>query len=93
MDKLIEIAKKEYPTGEIKSTKMVVYDYPEIGAMTIVKDKTIGTEHRISADTYTLDVVPDRPATKTQSGIWSMYDKISKNEIDENLYGNSDNNY
>ncbi len=92
MDKSIEIAKKEYPTGEIKSTKMVVYDYPEIGAMTVVKDKTIGTEHRIFVDAYTLDVVPDRPATKTQSGIWSMYEKISKNEIDENLkrWQNSD---
>lgn len=85
MNKSIEIAKKEYPTGEIKSTKMVVYDYPEIGAMTVVEDKTIGVEHRIFVDAYTLDAVPDRPATKTHFGVWSIYEKISKNKIDVNL--------
>lgn len=42
--KSIEIAKKEYPDGKIKSTKMVVYSYPSIGAMTVVKDKTTGEE-------------------------------------------------
>jgi hypothetical protein len=85
MSKSVETAKKEYPTEEIKSTTMVVYDYPKIGAMTIVKDKTSGVEHRIFVDAYTLDVIPDKPATETQRGIWSMYEKISKNQMDENL--------
>ena len=85
MNKSIETAKTKYPAGEIVSTKMVVYDYPEIGAMTIVKDKTTGDEYRIFVDAYTLDVVPDKPATETQRGVWSMYEKISKNQIDENL--------
>ena len=92
MSKSVETAKKEYPTGEIKSTTMVVYDYPEIGAMTTIKDKTTGNEHRIFVDAYSLDVVPDKPATKIEPGVWSMYEKISKNQIDENLkkWQNSD---
>ncbi|MDW5548854.1 hypothetical protein [Methanosarcina sp.] len=92
MDKSIETAKTKYPTGEIMSTKMVVYDYPEIGTMTIVKDKIRGDEHRIFVDAYTLDVIPDQPATKTEPGVWSMYEKVVKNKIDENLkkWQNSD---
>lgn len=85
MKKSIEIAKSKYPDGEIKSTKMVVYDYPDIGAMTIVKDKTTRDEHRIFVDVYTLDVVPDEPATETERGIWSIYEQRLKNGIDENL--------
>jgi hypothetical protein len=85
MKKSIEIAKKEYPAGEIKSTIMVVYDYPEIGSMTMVKDKTTGVEYRIFVDTYTLDMVPDKPTTETQLGVWSMYEKISKDKIEENI--------
>lgn len=85
MKKSIEIAKNEYPNGNIESTKMVVYDYPAIGAMTIVKDKTTGEEHRIFVDVYTLDVVVDKPATETAPGIWSIYEHRLKNGIDENL--------
>lgn len=66
MGKSIEIAKNEYPDGEIKSTIMVVYDYPEIGAMTVVKDKTTGDEYRIFVDAYSLNEVEDKPATKTE---------------------------
>lgn len=92
MGKSIEIAKNEYPDGEIKSTIMVVYDYPEIGAMTVVKDKTTGDEYRIFVDAYSLNEVEDKPATETEPGVWSMYEKKSKNEIDENLkkWQNSD---
>jgi hypothetical protein len=83
--KSIEIAKKEYLDGEIKSTKVVEYSYPCIGAMTVVKDNT-GEEHRIFVDVYSLDVVPDRPVTETELGVWSMYEqKLKKNGIDENL--------
>ena len=85
MSKSIETAKNNYPTGEIKSTMMVVYNYPEIGAMTVVKDKTTGVEHRIFVDAYTLDVIPDKHATETGPGVWSMYEQVSKNKIDENL--------
>jgi len=85
IDKSIEIAKKEYPTGEIVSTNMVVYDYPSVGAMTIVKDKTTGVEHRTFVDAYTLEEVQDKPATYTEHGVWSMYEKISKDKIDENV--------
>lgn len=85
MEKSIETAKSNYPTGEIKSTKMVVYSYPKIGAMTVVKDKTTGDEHRIFVDAYTLDVVPDEPTTETKLGVCSIYEQKSKNEIDENL--------
>jgi len=65
MDKSIEIAKNNYPTGVIKSTQMVVYSYPNIGAMTVVKDKTTGKEHRIFVDVFTLEMVQDKPATAT----------------------------
>lgn len=85
IDKSIETAKKEYPTGEIVSTNMVVYDYPSVGAMTIVKDKTTGVEHRTFVDAYTLEEVQDKPATYTEHGVWSMYEKIPKDKIDENV--------
>ena len=85
MKKSIDVAKNEYPDGEIKSTKMVVYDYPLIGAMTVVKDKITGDEHRIFVDVYTLNVVPDEPATETKRGIWSIYERRLKNGIDKIL--------
>jgi hypothetical protein len=85
MKKSKEISKKNYPTGEIESTKMVVYSYPSIGAMTVVKDKTTGDEHRIFVDAYTLDVVPDEPATETEPGVWSIYEMKLENEVEENL--------
>lgn len=83
--KSIEIAKTSYLTENIKSTKMVVYSYPKIGAMTVVKDKTTGNEYRIFVDAYTLDVIPDKPATEKEPGVWSMYEQRLKNGIDKNL--------
>jgi hypothetical protein len=85
MEKSIETAKKEYPTEEIVSTNMVVYDYPSVGAMTIVRDKATGVEHRIFVDAYTLEEVQDKPATENEPGVWSMYEHVSKDKIDENL--------
>lgn len=85
MEKSIETAKNNYPTGEIKSTKMVVYSYPKIGAMTVVKDKITGDEYRIFIDAYTLDVIPDKPIAETKPGVCSIYEQMSKSEIDENL--------
>ncbi len=85
MKKSKEIAKKNYLTGEIKSTKMVVYSYPSIGAMTVVKDKTTGEEYKIFVDAYSLEEVQDKTATETELGVWSMYDQILKNGKDNNL--------
>ena len=85
MKKSIEIAKSEYSDGEIKSTNLVVYSYPRIGAMTVVKDKTTGVEHRIFVDGYTLDEVQDKPVTETELGVWSMYDQILKSGKENNL--------
>lgn len=85
MKKSIEIAKNEYPNGKIESTQLVVYDYPAIGAMTVVKDKTTGDEYRIFVDVYTLEVIPDEPATETKRGVWSIYEQRLKNGIDKNL--------
>ena len=85
MKKSIEIAKSEYSDGKIKSTNLVVYSYPRIGAMTVVKDKTTGIEHRIFVDAYSLNEVEDKPATETEPGIWSMYDKILTNGKENNL--------
>jgi len=80
-----EIAKKNYPAGQVKSTNMVVYSYPRVGAMTVVKDKTTGIEHRIFVDGYTLDEVQDKPATEKELGVWSMYDQILKSGKENNL--------
>ncbi|MDR7665492.1 C39 family peptidase [Methanosarcina sp. Z-7115] len=85
MEKSIDIAKKNYPTGKIKSTNMVVYSYPRIGAMTVVKDKTTGAEHRIFVDAYTLEEVQDKPATETELGVRSMYEMKLKSGVEENL--------
>lgn len=85
MQKSEEIAKEDYPTGEIKLTVMVVYSYPSIGAMTVVKDKSTGVEHRVFVDAYNLDEKKDKPATETEPGVWSMYDQILKNGKENNL--------
>ncbi|AAM06494.1 C39 family peptidase [Methanosarcina acetivorans] len=85
MKKSKEIAKNEYPDGEIKSTKMVVYSYPSIGAMTVIKDKVTGVKHRIFVDAYTLKEVEDKPATETEPGVWSMYEMKLENGVEENL--------
>ncbi len=79
-----EITKNKYPTGKIESTNMVVYSYPRVGAMTVVKDKA-GVEHRIFVDVYTLDEVQDKPATETEFGVWSIYDQILKFGNENNL--------
>ncbi|OED12007.1 hypothetical protein A9239_06530 [Methanosarcina sp. A14] len=60
--KSIEIAKNEYPDGKIKSTQLVVYDYPAIGVMTVVKDKTTGNEYRIAVLTVVLLLIGDHNA-------------------------------
>lgn len=67
--KSIEIAKSEYSDGKIKSTNLVVYSYPSIGAMTVVKDKTTGKEYRVFVDAYSLNEVEDKPATETKPGV------------------------
>jgi hypothetical protein len=85
MKKSIETARNEYPDGEIKSTEMVVYCYPSIGTMTVIKDRASGKEHRIFVDAYTLEVIPDRPATEIESGIWSIFDQRLQNGVEGNL--------
>ncbi len=88
MKKSKEIANSKYPTGEIKSTVMVVYSYPKVGVMTVIKDKAAGDEHRIFVDAYTLDEVQDKPVTETEFGdlgVWSIYEAILENGVEENL--------
>lgn len=85
MKKSIETARNKYPDGEIKSTEIVVYSYPSIGAMTVIKDRASGNEHRIFVDAYTLEVISDRPATETESGIWSVFERRLQNGVEENL--------
>ncbi len=87
MKKSKEIANNKYPTGEIKSTVMVVYSYPKVGAMAIIKDKA-GDEHRIFVDAYTLDEVQDKPVNETDFGdlgVWSIYETRLENGVEENL--------
>lgn len=85
VEKSKNTANKNYPTGKIKSTKIVVYDYPEVGAMTVVKEKNTGIEHRVFVDAYTLEEVQDKPATEMEIGVWSMYEQAPKNKIDDTL--------
>lgn len=85
MKKSKEIAKGRFPTGKIKSTNLVVYSYPSIGAMTVVKDKIAGVEYRIFVDAYTLDEVEDKPATETEPGVWSVYEMKLENGVEVNL--------
>lgn len=84
-EKSKEISKERYPNGKIESTIMVVYSYPSIGAMTVVKDKTTGKKYRIFVDAYTLEEVQDKPATETEPGVWSMYEYSSENGMDNNI--------
>lgn len=88
MKKSKKIANDKYPTGEIRSTVMVVYSYPKVGAMTIIKDKGTGDEYRIFVDAYTLDEIQDKPINKTEDGdlgVWSMYETMLENGVEENL--------
>jgi hypothetical protein len=89
----LEIANEKFPAGDVKSTKMVVYSYPKIGAMTVVADNVTGEEYRIIVDAYTLDMIPDKSPAETESGVWSMYEPISKEEMINNVdkWYNSDN--
>ncbi|MDQ1252309.1 MAG: hypothetical protein QG646_1430 [Euryarchaeota archaeon] len=85
LKKSIETARNEYHDVEIKSTEMVVYSYPSIGAMTVIKDRASRDEHRIFVDANTFEVIPDRPATETESGIWSIFDRRLQNGVEMNL--------
>lgn len=71
---------------------MVVYNYPEIGAMTVIKDKTTGDKHWIIVDVYTFDVVQDKSTTGTEPEVFSIYEQKSKNGINENLKGWNESN-
>jgi hypothetical protein len=88
MKKAKEIANTKYPDGKIKSTIMVVYSYPKVGAMTTIKDKATGEEYRIFVDAYTLEEVQDNPINKTRLGdlgVWSLYETMLENDMEENL--------
>jgi hypothetical protein len=85
MQKSIEIANNKYSEGEILSTKMVVYSYPSIGTMTIVKDKNTGEEKRIFVDAYTLEIIPDKAPKEDEIGVWSIYEKLSNKSTNTNL--------
>jgi hypothetical protein len=64
---------------------MVVYSYPEFGAMSLVMDKTTGDEHRVIVDSYSLELIPDKNPTEKEPSIWSVYDSISEEEAEENV--------
>ncbi|SFM25825.1 C39 family peptidase [Methanolobus profundi] len=85
MQKSVEVANNKYSDGEILSTKMVVYSYPSIGSMTIIRDKKTGEEKRIFVDAYTLEIIPDKTADDGEIGVWSFYEKISDKKANENL--------
>lgn len=85
MQKSIEVANKKYPNANVTSTKMVVYSYPSIGAMTSLKDKITGKEYRIFVDACTLEVIPDKVPTEIEKGVWSIYEEILKENKEENI--------
>lgn len=85
MEKSIEIANDKYPSGEIQSTRMVVYSYPKFGAMSLVIDKATGNKHRVIVDAYSLELIPDKEPTENEPGIWSVYDSISEDKAGENV--------
>jgi hypothetical protein len=85
MEKSIEIANDKYPSGEIQSTRMVVYSYPKFGAMSLVIDKATGNKHRVIVDAYSFELIPDKEPTENEPGIWSVYDSISENKAGKNV--------
>jgi hypothetical protein len=88
MKKAKEIANTRYPDGKIKSTVMVVYSYPKVGAMTTIKDKATGEEYRIFVDAYSLEEVQDNPINETRLGdlgVWSLSETMLKNDLEDNL--------
>lgn len=85
IQKSIEVANNDYPSGKIKTTKLVVYNYHIVGAMTVVQDKTTGETHRIFVDATTNEIIPDKAPTETERGVISFYNQLSKEKKVQNI--------
>lgn len=88
MAKAKEIATTKYPDGKIKSTVMVVYNYPLVGAMTTIKDKATEEEYRVFVDACSLEEVQDNSIDEDRlgdPGVWSLYETMLESDVEENL--------
>jgi len=85
IQKSIEVANNDYPSGKIKTTKLVVYNYHSVGAMTVVQDKTTGETHRIIVDATTNEIIPDKAPTETEEGVISIYNQLPKEKKVQNI--------
>jgi len=85
IQKSIKVANNDYPSGKIKSAKLVVYSYPKVGVMTVVQDKNTGETHRIFVDATTNEIIPDKAPTETERGVISIYNQLSKEKKVKNV--------
>lgn len=81
VQKAIAVAEKEYPDYKIQSTKSVCYSYPKEGIMVTLAKPGVKEEQTVIVDTYASSIVPlDESGMEGESGVWSIYDKLSAEE-------------
>jgi hypothetical protein len=84
--KAIEVAGKEYPDYKIQSTKSVCYSYPKEGIMVTLAKPGVEEEQTVIVDPYSSSIVPlNEPVMEGESGVWSIYDRLSVEERVERL--------
>ena len=86
VQKAIEVAEKEYPDYKIQSTKPVCYSYPKEGVMVTLAKPEAKEEQTVIVDPYTSSMIPlKEPEMEGESGVWSIYDKLSAEERAERV--------
>ena len=84
--KAIEVAEIEYPDYKIQSTKSVCYSYPKEGVMVTLAKPEAKEEQTVIVDPYTSSMIPlKEPEMEGESGVWSIYDKLSAEERAERV--------
>jgi len=71
---------------ETISTKFVCYSYPKIGIMVELINPHTKVQQKIIFDANDFSIVPERmPKYEGESGAWSYYGQIPKNEYDKRI--------
>jgi hypothetical protein len=81
-----EIAENSYPGFSIMSTKIVSYNYPRIGIMIHLMNKTTKEYQDILFDAYTFKVIPlNNAISDKESGTFSYYGSIPESSYSDNI--------
>ncbi len=85
IEKAKDIVQKQYNgIAEIISAKAVVYGYPKFGIMVTLADQD-GKKTRMFIDALDYSIVPDKEPGTDRIGVWSIYERISKENISQRI--------